>query len=271
MKKFIPFLLISILFMQRTNAQNDGVFGKFRVGLKANPIISWATPQDAKMFESNGAGMRFGYGLIVEYKLSNSIGFLTGMEFNAYGSKLNVNDTTMFYTPEEANPGAGETIVYLPSERRLTFNYFEIPLGLRMRTPEINGLTYFGNFGFNLGFRGNKGVSTDNGILRTDRITVVNSVPVREVSRVQQERPDVNIKEEMGLFRLALNVGVGAEYRLVKDGSTSLLFSVNYLNGFSNIFRSTAQDVYVVKSNVSQQAKQNVRVNAIQINIGVLF
>ena len=95
MKKLIPLSIALIMYSGITYAQG------IRIGLKAIPNIGWTSPEDAKVFIRSGAKMRFGYGLITEFKFLKFFALATGFEVNWYGGKMNTNDSTMFYTPAE--------------------------------------------------------------------------------------------------------------------------------------------------------------------------
>ena len=77
MKKI--FLILSILLINQTlKAQEEiAALKNFRVGIKATPTISWTKPEDSKLFVGGGARLRFGYGLVTEFKLNKVVSFFT--------------------------------------------------------------------------------------------------------------------------------------------------------------------------------------------------
>ena len=73
----------------------------------------------------------------------------------------------------------------------------------------------------------------------------------------------------MNLFKFALNIGGGAEWNLA--GSTSLMFGLNWYNGFSNVLKSDSKFLYRTQYNGYAAVKQNARASAVALTIGVLF
>ena len=70
----------------------------------------------------------------------------------------------------------------------------------------------------------------------------------------------------MNFFKAAINVGAGAEYNLA--GSTSLLISVNYLNGLTNVSKSKSDYMFRTDGTAYKQKFTN---NAVSLSVGVLF
>jgi hypothetical protein len=273
MKKI--FLILSILFINQTlKAQEEvAALKNFRVGIKATPTISWTKPEDSKLFIGGGARVRFGYGLVTEFKLNKVVSFFSGLEFNSYGAKFEIKDTTLFYQPDDQNLQPGQTsILYKPTKRSVRINYFEIPLALKMRTPEINGITYFANFGFNLGFRG-KALADDEGqyITTSSKIEVINNVSqtVTSVAKRIEDRPDLDVKKDYSPLRIALNVGGGLEYKLV--GSTAAFASLSYINGFTNLLKSSSKELSVIKNNSVSFAQTSAKLSGVMLSVGVMF
>ena len=273
MKKI--FLILSILLINHTlKAQEEiAALKNFRVGLKATPTISWTKPEDSKLFVGGGARVRFGYGLVTEFKLNKVVSFFTGLEFNSYGAKFEIKDKTLFYQPDDQNLQPGQlSILYKPTKRSVRINYFEIPLALKMRTPEINGITYFANFGFNLGFRG-KALANDEGqyITTSSKIEVINGVSqtVTSVAKRIEDRPDLDVKKDYSPLRIALNVGGGLEYKLV--GSTAAFASLSYINGFTNLLKSSSKELKVIKNNSESFAQTSSKLSGVMLSVGVMF
>lgn len=272
MKKIFLFSLLFI-FIKSSYSQDEGAGLKnFRFGVKGSPTISWAKPEDSKVFGADGARFRFGYGLVTEFKLNKVVSFNTGIEFNSYGAKFTMNDTTMAYIPNDVNPQSGEAWVYRPTSRAFKVNYLELPICLKMRTPEVGGLTYFANFGFNLGFRG-KAIATDQGtyVITKTKSEIINGVAVvsSSVSKNQEERKDLNISKDFSPLRLGLNVGAGVEYNLA--GSTCAFASIHYLNGFTNTFKGNSRELKVLKNNSQTAAETIAKLSGVMITVGIMF
>jgi enterochelin esterase-like enzyme len=73
----------------------------------------------------------------------------------------------------------------------------------------------------------------------------------------------------MNIFKFSLNIGGGAEWNLA--GSTSLVFGLNWYNGFSNVLKNDSKYVFRTYSNGYAATKQNAKASAIALTVGVLF
>lgn len=244
MKKISLFtLLFSFLFICNSiKAQDDeNNLKNFRFGLHATPAIAWYKPDNEKVYKSDGSKLKFAYGLSTEFRLNKVASFATGLNINYSGGTLRFVEDSVSYALEN-------DIFYIDSR---VFNtiYVDIPLTLKMKTPEIGAMTYFGQFGINLGIL-TKARANDQGTRKA--ISVSND--------------DVDIKKDMSFVNIGLNVGGGAEYNLA--GSTSLVFSINYHNGFTNILQKES-DYLVHKS--GEKVKLNVNSNYLSLTVGVLF
>ncbi|MCB0396380.1 MAG: PorT family protein [Flavobacteriales bacterium] len=226
-------------------AQDDG--GKstsnFRFGIKGAPSLAWLKP-DSKAFESAGSQVKFAYGLITEFKLGKTTSFVTGLDVAYAGGKLNFKDS-VWYTE------AGDTSIFHLMKRKYTLQYVDLPLLLKMKTNEIGYMTYFAQFGFNLGF----------------------NIKSRAVDEVKQDKStttvvkeDVNVIKDVNFMRVALNIGLGVEYNIT--GNTSLLIAANYNNGFTNSFLGSSKSL-MTKQN--EALKTKAFSNYMSLTVGFLF
>lgn len=259
--KIAAALLFFSALSLRTMAQEDEPLKNFRFGLRVTPEISWLKPNDSKKLEGAGAKIRLGYALMTEFRLNKVVSLATGIGFEKNGGSLNYTDTARYLYHDEApikftsdtSGISNKTEVYQLKTRSFKIGYWAIPITLKMRTKEIGVMTYFGQAGINIGIR-TKAMAKD------DVLSVKNS---------STSLDDINISSDMGIFKASINVGAGAEYNLA--GSTSLVFSVNYLNGLTNV--SKAKSDYLYKSDVNGRSnyKQKFTNNAVSLTVGVLF
>lgn len=240
MKKITTIVLL--LLLAKVNFAQD--FKKFRFGLKAAPSVSWLKP-DSKEFKSEKAQLKFSYGLMTEFALSENYSFVTGLEITTVGGGLRFPDST--YVKHETDPLND----YMLLSRSYNLKYVDLPLLLKMKTNEIGYFTYFGQFGFNTSFR-TKARANDSGTLFTSpRVVSV---------------PDIDIEKDISFFRVALNLGLGAEYNIA--GNTSLVFGVNYSNGFTNALKRSSVNI---KDKTGAALNQKAVSNFVALNVGILF
>jgi len=221
MKKITTISFLLFVFILSSSAQNEKFF---RFGLHGSPSIAWLKPE-TKSSESNGVRLGFGYGLITEFSLADNYSLATGVESVYSGGKLQNVDT------------AG-----MKTSGTYKVQYIEIPIALKMKTNEINYITYFAKFGGGVNMR----------------IKSIGDFSYRDSSGNSvvgfPDETDMDIKSDIRLFRISFLIGVGIEYSL--GGSTSALLGINFNNGLTDIF-----------SDKDIKAKNNF----VTLNLGVVF
>lgn len=253
-------LLLATAFSGTVAFAQDGEndLKNFRFGLKAIPMITWYKPDDAAKFESGGAMLKFGYGLSTEFRLNKVAVIATGLQVDYDGGRINLKDTAYYFLSRDnelIEPGdtanfTGESTFRL-NKRTYNTTYVTIPLTLKLKTNEIGYMTYYGQFGVNASVRARSRANDE-----------VTPVPTDAHEKLLNS-------SDMQFMKLALNVGLGAEYNI--QGSTSLVFGVNYINGFTNVARKESRYLFRTASNNNNALKQDFRANAVQITVGVLF
>jgi hypothetical protein len=246
MKK-IYFLLVLALTVQISKADD---FRKFRFGLAAAPNVSWLKP-DATALGSGKPSLKFSYGLMTEFGLSDNYYFATGVNVLTMGGSLTFRDTIGFFPNDTIN-------FFRLTERQYTMQYVDIPLTLKMRTNEIGYMRYFGQFGLNLGFN-TKSRARDKGFIAGTETTLAD----RDIT-----------KTDVQLFRVGLNVGFGFEYNLV--GNTAMVVSVNYNNGFTNALNKKSRTIFPPIPNPDASRKgdgieQKATSNFVALTVGIMF
>lgn len=260
MRKSISIILF-LVFTTVAMAQEGEKQPKFRFGLKVAPSVAWLGPDKTKFndlsVESGGAKIKFGYGLITEFILAKNYSFLTGVEVNYAGGSINYKDAhSVSYKLNDS------TALYLKS-REFRQQYITIPIALKLKTNEIGYMTYFGQIGVDASFK-IKGRANDEGTLYS-----ADSTGAFTVMGIEHSETDVDILKQVNLFRIALNVGIGAEWNIA--GNTSLLFAVNYNNGFTNYFYNKTKDDNKLKDNTGEKLEEKASSNYVALTVGVLF
>ena len=191
MKKIILSLTFVVGWVSISIAQD------LHFGFQASPSWSWMSTDNTKI---NGSGSALGLklGLVAENRFSEAYSITTGIgfHFNSGGSlrfglpgQLWKNSWGEF----DVSPKTTDTF---PKESKLRYSltFVEIPLGLKMRTPEQgNHIRYFAEpmiaFGFRTSAKG--AVSSANPIAAQEKI---------------------NIKNDVNGLNLSWGAGVGGEY-----------------------------------------------------------
>lgn len=260
---------------------------KFRFGIRATPQPTWYK-SDNNNSKGAGATFGFGFGLIMEFRLSKIIHFSTGIGGDFEGGYISYRNDNDFnvngiltsegeyveskdgkFTPEQQL--ANGNTQYILKERRVKTTFVTIPLMLKMMTDEYSGARYFANAGLELGIRA-KTQAKDSYVSGIRSTVSGTNTTTAFVGEDELTKSDINIGKDASLapLRLGMNLGLGMEYRL--GGSTSLLFSANYFQSFTNLMRKDSK--YLVKAtvpNVLDPLNQGLFMRAVRINIGLLF
>ena len=85
MKKI--FTLTALAASLVASAQDDAASKHVRFGLLVTPSVDWYK-SGQKLTEKDGAGMKFGGGLTVEFRLTNVASLVTGATVNMGGGKV---------------------------------------------------------------------------------------------------------------------------------------------------------------------------------------
>ena len=256
MKKILVLpILIALILISKSAFTQDSERSLFHFGLKAAPAVSWFTPGDKKL-SNDGSKFGFGYGLTTEFGITKNYAISTGLEVVNAGGKLVFPSTTdsTYYSVLDENSIIEKYDTFLLKERTYRLRYVNIPLLLKLKTNPIGSMTYFGQFGVDASIKW-KAMADDDGNFLGQQTTT---------------RNDVDISNDIGFLRLALNVGLGAEYNL--SGSTSLVFSVNYNNGFTNALQKKSENIRLYKvGRKSNEFEQKAVFNYVSVTVGILF
>ncbi len=296
MKKFLFTISSVTILCLALPAQNNSIDKKeedfdkkFRFGLRATPQPTWYKSNNT-VSVGNGSNFGFGFGLTMEFKLSNIIHFQTGIggDFEggiiSYRNDANTNVKVVLDKEDvmvEAKQGISnseydlkpENTSYILKERKYKTTMVSIPLLLKMMTQEYSGLRYFAMFGGEIGFRA--GIKANDtyysGLKAVQNGTTVSTVPAESLTK-----ENILVSKDASLIpaRVGMNLGLGTEYRIA--GSTSLVFSVNYFQSFTNLMRKeskylTKAQTYTGSGYNFMALNQNYLMRAIRINIGIMF
>ena len=188
MKKSTLTLTAAFLLATGIHAQ-DGV-KPMRLGLEIAPNMGWIST-DEKGVESDGNKTGYRFGLLGDFRMgSDNYFFSTGLFLNNLGAKVKV----------------GEDTSAISSEAK--YQFVEVPITIKLKTNEIGYMTYFGQIGFDAGFRVAAKAKAGDGEFE-------------------------DISDTANMLRMALAVGGGLEYNF--SGNTSLILGLKYSNAFTSI------------------------------------
>lgn len=212
MKKIALLVFLITAITINAYSQNEKFF---RFGMNASTGFAWIKP-DTKTIEYQGMKLGFGYGFIGEFTIADNFSFASGFEVQYSGGKIqNTNAIVNF-------PNGSATYVDSSAIQTSTIRlqYLEFPLTLKMKTNEINYLTYFLRVGGSVGIKLNANSDED----------YKSNTP--GISNFSEQ--DVDINKNINFFRAAFVVGGGFEYSL--GGSTTALVELTFNNGLTDIF-----------------------------------
>lgn len=284
MKKILLIVSSTLLLANTFLAQDSDDNKKFRLGLRVAAQPTWLSSGDKNTTKA-GTAFGYGFGLVTEFRLSNTAYFLTGIGGDFEGGKIKYkNDPANKYdiayilnnsgelkelkdgTNATTLAGATDVVYNGILERNIKTTHVSIPLAVKMLTKEISGFKYFGVFGGELGIR----VKT----VATDKYT--SSIAGTTLGGAGTNT-NLNISKDGSLIpmRFGFNIGAGAEYRL--SGSTSAFLSVNYFRSFTNLMRKESKYMAYdgttdASGNITfSHVKQTLLMNAVRINVGIMF
>lgn len=223
------------------------------MGITLTPALNWLTPDNNKKMSKDGSVIKMGIGLAVDFRLTDVIWFSTGAEYTGAGGKIRYGtDTAVYYykddailsvTPTDANNGTSQQNVDVFTNktklnqlqtRNYKAGYLHIPLGFKLKTKELGGITYYGQIGGDLMIK--TSAKADDHVKYP---TYATSGTVTTVSYTETDIKANKLSNEVNVFNAGAHVGGGLEFRL--SGSTAITASVAYRHGIMNF---TNADTY---------------------------
>lgn len=191
-----------------------------------SPSLNWMN-SDEKQIEKGQAVLGYDFGINADF-------FLAGNEQYAFGSGIlitNAGGELEFQTQDEFS-FAGEQLA--PSTKvKYYIRYLEIPTIIKMKTSQFHRTTFWGQFGLSSMINiGAKGTSND---------AVLDKA---------------NISDEVNMFNLALNVGLGFEFDL--GGNNAVTAGLVFKNGFLDVTSNADIDDKTI-------------MNSLKLKLGIVF
>lgn len=292
MMKKLLFSLITVSFISTSLLAQDPIanIAKVRFGLRISPQPTWFSSGD-KNATPAGAKFGFGFGLNLEFRLSDVAALQTGIGGDFEGGKYTfrndpANNYQVMYLMNESNElidpnGSTDGVknkeyksntAFILKGRTVKTSYVTVPLILKLSTKEYNGFKYFGMFGGEIGVR-LKATAEDSyhgsgkfSYYNADTMFVFKSSPGIE------SQSSIDVTKDFSLIRLNFNAGLGAEYRIA--GSTSIFVNINYFRCLTNQTRKESNFAFYKtepSSGKSTYIQQALKASGIRINVGILF
>ena len=260
MKKIILLTLVAIC-TSTAIAQTKA----WKIALHVDPNVAWLKP-DNNNLTSDGTRLNFGYGISIDKMFTDNYAIATGLQIFNAGGKLNYFREDI--AENSINDSTYKSIAKI--NRVYKLKYLEIPLTLRLRTNEVGYITYWVQVGVGLGF--NIKARADDSIEYTD---IYNNGDWDRPNANILDRTDENIdiNDEVQLFRTSLIAGGGIEYNL--SGDVSLVAGIIYNNAFSNVLKGDGVSSDGDQPDFSQDKPQTFKMkaisNALSLQVGILF
>ncbi len=206
MKKIILSIFIFCAVITSLQAQ------EFRFGLTATPVFDWLKVNGG-LYDNAGTQFGFQYGLLFDQTIGSveRYAFSTGIVINYTGEGITSTDTATAIT----------------TEWNAKSQYIEIPLTVRLRTNEVNYISYYGQFGLTPGV-----CIKSRGNLIVDGTTLYEDVNLRDANNLTGA--------QYQLLNISLTLGGGIEYSMAEN--TSIMAGVFWQNGFANILDDNVDD-----------------------------
>jgi hypothetical protein len=148
------------------------------------------------------------------------------------GFGINNLGGNLLYIDSTEFSSKGEILPIEPGQSvKQNLQYIDIPLGLKLKTEELGYATFFLQLGFN---------------------PMINLNAKATCIEASLDKEDIH--ESINVFCLGYHVGIGAEYKL--GGSTAIIGGVRWTSGLTD---------------VTDNDRANVKLNALSIHLGMLF
>lgn len=204
------------------------VFGQrhYRLSFTASPSVNWMNTNSSDASREKSI-LGYEFGLSSDFYLSSDerYGVSTGLLISNIGGQI-------AYAAKSNFLFSGAT---MPAHTNIKYRlrYVEIPLTIKLKTDQFNRYRYWGLFGFsgmiNIEARGD----SDNGLLKKS-----------------------NINDEVNLFNLAMNVGLGYDYDL--GGNNAISVGLIFQNGLIDV----TTDNYFTDKTI---------INSLKLKLGLIF
>ena len=251
MKKSLLFVGLMLTLSLSASAQYKG----FSFGFKLGPTFDWTSSKTGAAI-NQGTKTGFDLGLVAEYYFAENYAIVTGVNVDFVNGRYNFDDMRNISPTDSVTDYQLGTV-----GRQFKTTIYEIPLMLKMVTPELGGLPLraYAQVGGAFGYT--------QGVKVKDTFTLGN-IDDSDFSAT---------KGEYNPFHASLRIGAGAEYTLLE--TTRVFAGIYYSHDFLNSISTGAAGItsnYVKYYNGNKDLgerdlKLNVLQNRIGIEVGIFF
>lgn len=228
MKKNIVLIFVLIAFSTALNAQER--VNPFNFTFRMGPNLSWFKSNSDEV-SVDGSIVGFSWGALCDFPLQHNYAFVTGFNINFAGGKVDY-------------AGVRESQSVMINER-YSLKYLELPMMLKIKTNEVNGILFYGQIGLGTSFRLNS--------------TIKRTFDVPPSSSVYFASENKNCDNLTSFVRESLIIGIGAQGAL--QDNLKLFGGLNFNNGFTDI----------LKKGPYNTSDPKVISNFVELNIGLCF
>ena len=254
MKKSLLFVGLLLAMSLTASAQYKG----FSFGFKLGPSFDW-TGSKTGAATNQGTKVGFDVGLVAEYYFAENYAIVTGVNVDFVNGRYNFDDKRNISV---------DTIDYQLGTvgRQFKTTIYEIPLMLKMVTPELGGLPLraYAQVGGAVGY--------------TNRVKVQDTFTLEgQQQPVFEDDSYESTNGEYNPIHASLRIGAGAEYALLETTRVfaGIYFSHDFLNSISSGamgITSNYRKYYNGNSDFGVRDKElNVLQNRIGIEVGIFF
>ncbi len=251
MKKNVLFASLLLALSLSASAQYKG----FSFGFRMGPNFDWTGSKTGSAV-NNGTKGGFDLGVVAEYYFAENYAIVTGVNVDFLGGKYKYDDKRNISTIDTIADYQLGTV-----ERQFKTTIYEIPLMLKMATPELGNLPLraYAQVGGAFGY--------------TQRVKVMDSFTLGNLVDNDYRAT----KGEYNPFHASLRIGAGAEYSLLETTRVfaGIYFSHDFLNNISSGamgITSNYRKYYNGDKNLGERdLEHNVLQNRIGIEVGILF
>lgn len=215
-------LAFIILLSQPTFSQR-----KTRLSFTGSPSINWLST-DMQGVESGKAAIGFDYGINADFFFDeeNRYAFSTGLLINNVRGNLRYYDSSGIVRFAGEDFASGTLFQY-------RLKYAEVPILIKLQTSQFRRWAYWGQFGFSSFVNIQAKGDSNDGVLDKH-----------------------NIHDEVSLFNLALNMGVGSSFDLGSNNAVTV--GLIYKNGFLDVTSNNQFD-------------DKTTLNSVVLKLGLIF